>query len=65
MNIVKNLGTYAEHKGGPILMTGTAGRKLPGVWKLHQLGPQGTKSRGSPRPGYENVFLRNELSGQN
>ena len=32
------------------------GRKLLGVWKLHQLRSRGVKSRGLPRSGYENLL---------
>ena len=36
------------------------GRKLPGVWKLQQLGSQSIKSIGHPTPGYEDLI--NNLS---
>ena len=46
-----------KDKGAVIFNVGyQGGRKLPGVWKLQQLGSQGMKSIGHPRPGYENLF---------
>ena len=57
-NIILNIYQLNIFNKGAVIFNAEyqSGRKLPGVWKLQQLGYRSMKSIGSQRQGYENLF---------